>query len=414
MITLTSATLLVAILLWAVYHVPILFVGIRRRFGDIDRKNVKVIRRLPKFSLIVPAKDEEAVISRCLEALLSLDYPRGKIEIIIVDGDSRDATLEICLRFSRKHPSIIKVLRQGPLRGKPAALNQALPHTTGEIVGVYDADSVPERDALRKVTSYFRDPSVVAVQGRPCPLNEGRNMLTKVAAKERRAWFQALLQGRERLGLFIPLTGSCQFIRRRVLEEIGGWEEDSLAEDVELALGLLERGYLVRYAHDVCSREETPTSMRSLVKQRTRWYRGYMEAAFRYGRLLKRPSRKNVDAEVSLMGPYIMTLCLASYLNWILSLIVASQTVSPLLSPITLAVMLTALTLFSIGIALTFMDRPARLRNLLWIPFIYLYWFMQTVIAGWAFLQILLRRPRIWEKTVKSGSTTTDLVGKPS
>jgi len=396
--------------------VPILFAGVRRRFGDVTRKNVKGTCKLPKVSLIVPAKDEEAVIARCLEALLGLDYPRGKMEIIVVDGDSRDATLKISLRLSRKYPSIIKVLRQGPSRGKPAALNQTLLYSTGEIVGVFDADSVPERDMLQKAASYFQDPSVVAVQGRPRPLNEGRNILTKVAAKERRAWFQALLQGRERLGLFIPLTGSCQFVRRRVLEEAGGWNEDALAEDVELALGLLERGYLVRYAHDVCSWEENPSSLGSLVRQRTRWYRGYMEATLKYGRLLKKLGRNNVDAEVSLMGPYIMTLCLASYLNWILSLIVPSQTVSPLLSPITLAVILTALTLFSVGIALTFMDRPMRFRNLLWIPFIYLYWFMQTVIAGWALLQILLRRPRVWEKTVKSGSMTTNAVldGKPS
>lgn len=142
---------------------------------------------------------------------------------------------------------------------------------------------------------------------------------------------------------------------------------------------------------------------------RARWYKGYMEAAFKYGKLLKKHSRKAVDAEVSLIGPYMMVLCIVSYFNWVLSLLFFPE-IGLVTGFATLVVALTAVTLFSVGIALVFVERPVRLRNILWIPFIYLYWFIQMVIAGWAFLQILFRRRRVWRKTVKRGFMTINFV----
>jgi uncharacterized membrane protein (DUF485 family) len=100
-----------------------------------------------------------------------------------------------------------------------------------------------------------------------------------------------------------------------------------------------------------------------------------MEAAFKYGKLLKKHSRKAVDAEVSLIGPYMMILCIVSYFNWVLSLLFFPE-IDLLTGFATLVVALTAVTLFSVGIALVFVERPVRLRNILWIPFIYLYWFI--------------------------------------
>lgn len=362
---------------------------------------------LPKISLIVPVKDEEAVIARCLDALLSMDYPRTKMEIIVVEGGSKDATRDICLDFSKKHPNIVRVVHEDASRGKPAALNLGLLSTTGEIVGVFDADSVPKRDVLRRVASYFHDSSVMAVQGRTYSLNEDGNILTKVASRERKAWFQALLKGREKLNLFIPLTGSGQFIRRKILMGTGGWP-DSLAEDVELALELVENDHKVRYADDICFWQETPSTLRSLITQRARWYRGYMEAALRYGRLLKKPSWRAVDGEVLLVGPYMMALCFLSYLNWLLNLLTSTQIVNPLLNPVAIATMLTAVTLLLIGVALALMDKPVSFKNIVWMPFIYFYWALQTVIAGWALLQTIFRRPRVWKKTEKCGAVTTD------
>ena len=215
--TFISVGLLSVILLWAVYHACILFAGLRSRRQTID----PAAGELPRFSLIVPAKNEGVVIERCLKSLLNLDYPQDKFEVIVVDGGSNDATGEVCRRFSLAYPGVLKVVNEEISRGKPGALNLALPFVTGELIGVFDADSVPERGVLRKVASYFQDASVTAVQGSTTSLNEDQNMLTKIATMEDKAWFQGLLQGRERLGLFVAFTGSCQFVRIRHPEEHG-------------------------------------------------------------------------------------------------------------------------------------------------------------------------------------------------
>ena len=135
-----SAVLLSVILFWAVYHACILFAGVRGR-----RKFSAAVGAFPKFSLIVPAKNEAVVIGRCLKALLDMDYPKDKMEIVVVDGGSGDGTGEICRGFSSAYPGVVQVVCEGSSRGKPAALNLALPYVSGDVVGVFDADSVPDR-----------------------------------------------------------------------------------------------------------------------------------------------------------------------------------------------------------------------------------------------------------------------------
>ncbi len=399
--TLVSTVFLTIILSWAVYHALILFAGIRNKQKHIFEH----VEKLPKFSLIVPAKDESTVINRCLEALIDIDYPKDKLEIIVVNGDSKDDTQQICEAFSAKHQGTVKVICEKASKGKPAALNRAFPYVTGEIVGIFDADSVPERAVLQKVASYFQNQSIMALQGSTNCVNEKQNMLTKIAAMEDKGWFQGLLGGREKLKLFVPLTGSCQFVRRNILGELGGWDESSLAEDVELSLRLTKKNYLVTFAPDICSGQEAPSTFKSLVSQRTRWYRGYMEAAFKYGSLLERINKKTVDAEISLIGPFVMVVCLASYFNWGLSLFFSAETAMPIFSSF-LVVALTSVTLISLGVSMIFLVKPVKVKNVVWIPFMYLYWMLQTLIAAWAFLQIILRRRRVWQKTVKVGSIT--------
>jgi cellulose synthase/poly-beta-1,6-N-acetylglucosamine synthase-like glycosyltransferase len=401
-----SIVLLAVLLFWAVYNGSIIYVGIKSKHkrSPSDDKN----EEFPKFSIIVPTKDEEAVIGRCLNGLMDVDYPKDKMEIIVVDGNSADSTCKICSEFSVKYPQIFKIINEKESKGKPAALNLALPYLTGEIVGVFDADSLPEKEVLRKVASYLNDKQVMAVQGRTTSLNEKRNILTRVIAMEEKAWFQALLTGREKLQLFVPLNGTCQFIRRNVLEELGGWNETSLTEDVELALRLVEKNHLIKYAPDVCSGQETPNGLRDLVKQRVRWYRGYMETALKYGRLLDSLNRKTVDAEISLVGPFMMVVSLLSYLNWFFVALFLSQS-NPILDFTGLVIALTAVSLVSIGIALTTSEKPIKLRNLLWVPSIYVYWLIQMCIASWAFLKLIFRRKRVWSKTIKKGFITSNL-----
>jgi cellulose synthase/poly-beta-1,6-N-acetylglucosamine synthase-like glycosyltransferase len=402
-----SITLLSILLFWTVYNGSIIYVGIKSRRKHPPTSSYA--NEEPKFSIIVPTKDEEVVIGRCLNGLLDLDYPKDKMEIIVVDGNSTDDTCKVCSDFSAKYPGTFKIINEKESKGKPAALNRALQHATGEIVGVFDADSVPEKDVLRKVAAYFCDKQLMAVQGRTTSLNEKKNILTRVVSAEEKAWFQALLSGREKLNLFVPLNGSCQFIRSNVLEELGGWDEASLTEDVELALRLVEKKHQIKYAEDVCCGQETPNGLRDFFKQRVRWYRGYMETALTYGRLLDTINKKTVDAEISLAGPFMMVVSLVSYINWFFLALFLSES-SPILTFTGLIILLTAISLLSVGVGLTASEKPVKLRNLLWVPAIYAYWLIQLCIAGWAFLKFAFRRKKVWNKTVKKGFITPNII----
>ncbi|NLE06214.1 MAG: glycosyltransferase family 2 protein [Crenarchaeota archaeon] len=399
--TAVSIVFLSIILSWAIYNAYVLISGLRSK----QKYQYAHLENLPKFSLVVPAKDERNVITRCLTSLLEIDYPKDKLEIIVVNGDSQDDTLQICQEYSRRNPDVIKVISEKTSKGKPAALNCAFPYITGELVGIFDADSVPEKAVLKKAASYFQNDSIKALQGSTSCVNASQNMLTRTAAMEDKGWFQGLLGGREKLKLFVPLTGSCQFVRKNILSELGGWDESSLAEDVELSLRLTKKNYLVTFAPDISSGQEAPSSLRRLVSQRTRWYRGYMEASFKYGSLLERINRKTIDAEISLVGPFVMVICLASYFNWGFSLFFSPENSLPIVSSF-LIVALTSVTLISLGLMMFVFVKPLRLRSILWVPFVYLYWMLQMLIAAWAFLLIVFRRPKVWQKTEKDGLFT--------
>lgn len=410
-----SIILLAVLLFWTIYNGSIIYVGIRHK-----RKEEALIKAREhelansnqlSYSIIVPSKNEETVIRRCLDGILNIDYPREKIQVIIVDGNSTDKTPQICAEFEQKYPQTFQFISEPATdkpTGKPAALNLAMTYATKDIVAVFDADSLPEQDVLHKTTAYFNnDPNIVALQGKTNSINERHNALTRVIAQEEKAWYQMLLTGREKLKLFIPLNGSCQFVKRPTLEQLHGWDENSLTEDVELALRLIEQGHHVKYAPDVCSGQETPTQLNALIKQRTRWYRGYMETALKYGRLMDNINKANVDAEISLAGPFMMVVSLLSYVNWFL--VVALSQSNPIIDFTGLVIALTAVSLFSIGIALTASEKPIKPKNILWIPSIYLYWMMQMFIAGWAFLKLVFRRKREWSKTAKNGSQGTSV-----
>ena len=404
-----SIILLAVLLFWTLYNGSIIYVGIRHKRKEdalIKGQEAKLADSDQlSYSIIVPSKNEETVIRRCLNGILNIDYPREKIQIIVVDGNSTDKTPQICAEFEQKYPHTFKVINEpaSGQPGKPAALNFAMTYATNDIVAVFDADSLPEQDVLRKTTAYFTsDPNLVALQGKTNSINERSNALTRVISQEEKAWYQMLLSGREKLKLFIPLNGSCQFVKRPILEQLHGWDENSLTEDVELALRLIEQGHHVKYAPDVCSGQETPTQLNALIKQRTRWYRGYMETALKYGRLMDNINKATLDAEISLAGPFMMVVSLLSYINWFI-VVLLSQT-NPVINFTGLVIALTAVSLFSIGIALTASEKPIKPKNILWIPSIYLYWMMQMFIAGWAFLKLIFRRKREWSKTAKNGS----------
>jgi len=404
-----AVVILSVLYVYTLYNIPILAVGIRhlRWSGKKGKKAASLSReRLPTVSIVVPVRDEERVVGRLLKALLSLDYPPEKREIVIVEDGSMDKTAEICRKYAGQCPDQIKLIHQSTSNGKPSALNYALKHLAGEIVAVFDADSVPEPDVLMRAAEYFEDGSIAAVQGRTCSINADENMLTKFVSYEEAVRYETYLRGKDVLELFVPITGSCYFIRRSVLEEVGGWGDEFLSEDTELSAKLVERRYVVKYVPEVVSWQENPASLGQLFSQRTRWFRGCMEVGLKYGRLVRKLDRWSIDAEVTLAGPYMLALCFMGYLAALNSVLVPIQ-LDPLFTMMTQAMsLLSIISLGIIGIALVYATKPRKIGNLLWLPFIYAYWSLQTFLASYALIQMIFKRPRKWMKTTKTGVAT--------
>jgi len=128
-----------------------------------------------------------------------------------------------------------------------------------------------------------------------------------------------------------------------------------------------------------------------------------METALKYGKLVTKPNRKNIDAEMTLIGPYMFILCLLSYFMLLQTLLVPVQQNFVFVTVNQITFLITMIPLFLIGVALIYVTKPRRTANLLWLPFIYTYWVLQNFLALYAFLQIVFRRPRKWTKTVKNG-----------
>ncbi|EWG07444.1 MAG: family 2 glycosyl transferase [Candidatus Aramenus sulfurataquae] len=292
---------------WSVYNSFFAFLGITWN------TNENKVSSGPSFSIIIPAKNEEKVLGRLLDRLENQEYDRSKVEIIVVEDGSTDNTLGVCKNYEMTYDNVKCVhLEPSPVpNGKSRALNYALRIARGEIIGIYDADTVPRLDALSYAASKFlNDSNVGALQGRLVPINVRESVVARFASLEE-LFYEYSITGRARLNLFVPLEGTCTFIKRSVLEDVGLWNEYTLTEDLDLSLKITSRGYKIVYSPNVIAWREVPTSLKALIKQRLRWYRGHFEVSLKVDKIRLDP--KLIDAMLIVASPIFMVLSLANY-----------------------------------------------------------------------------------------------------
>ena len=242
-----------------------------------ERKETIQIPDLPHVTVLIPAHNEERVIERTVRCLLALDYPDDRLDILVIDDASTDATPQVLDRMARNDHRVRVLHRVKPDggRGKAAALNAALKITDNEFIAIYDADNCPEPDALKQLIAQFRRrPELGAVLGRFRTGNRKQNLLTRFINIEGLG-FQGIMQaGRWQLLGVSSLSGTNYVIRRSALEQIGGWDVEALAEDAELSVRMYQYGYRIAFIPNSVSWEQEPETLRVWIKQRTRWARG--------------------------------------------------------------------------------------------------------------------------------------------
>lgn len=240
----------------------------------------------PLVSLLIPAFNESIMIDKAIRAALGIDYPR--LEIIVVDDGSKDDTLARALRMAQLYGGErVRVVSQENA-GKAVALNRGLAAARGEIVVCVDGDSRMGSESLRQGIKHFRDPAVGAVAGNVKVVNRN-NTLTRLQSLEYVEGLNMVRSAQAFLGGVNIIPGPMGLFRRSALEDIGGYASDTFAEDCDITLRLLVRGWKIKYEPKAVSWTEAPETLRPLIKQRYRWTRGILQALRKQKARLWRP-----------------------------------------------------------------------------------------------------------------------------
>ncbi|ACK72789.1 glycosyl transferase family 2 [Gloeothece citriformis PCC 7424] len=269
----------------------------------------EALKDAPFISLLVAAKNEEAVISNLVNLLCNLNYPTNKYEVWIIDDYSTDKTPQILDNLAKQYSQLNVVHRPANAGGgKSGALNEVLPLTQGEIIGVFDADARISPDLLRSVVPLFENPEMGAVQVRKAIANASENFWTKgqMAEMALDSYFQ---QKRIAIGGIGELRGNGQFVRRTALERCGKWNEQTITDDLDLTIRLHLDNWKIGFLVDPDVEEEGVTNAIALWHQRNRWAEGGYQRYLDYWRLILSPRmglKKKVDMITFIMIQYLL------------------------------------------------------------------------------------------------------------
>ncbi len=284
-ITFLDAVLFVTYFLLLFLSIFWLLVLFSREEKKIKGQDEKTLQRFPFFSVIVPAYNEEKSIQATLQSLVSLDYPKDKIEIIVVPNACTDRTVEIVENFIAQHPlqNITIVSQESPGKGK--AMNRGLAVANGEYFACLDADSFIATNALKVMLPIFeQDQNIAAV----CPLLKVKNpqsVLQKVQ------WYEYVVNMfykflNAKLDCIHVTPGPFSVYKTKVVKDLGGYDENTITEDLEIAIRLQKHQYKIVQTFDTFVETMVPTTWKKLFRQRIRWYKGSVDNSLKYRKLI--------------------------------------------------------------------------------------------------------------------------------
>ncbi|NWF86462.1 glycosyltransferase [Candidatus Bathyarchaeota archaeon] len=330
-----------------------------------------------KYSIVIPAKDEEAVITNILTDLKNQTYKN--FEVFVVSHNCIDKTFEKVRKFRDKRVIPLNLFEKP---GKSVALNYGAAHATVEIIVIMDADNRVPEDFLEKISRYF--PDYDAIQTRIETGNPNFNLVTKLAELEFISFTDLFQRVRSALDKNAALGGTGEAIKKDVLEKVGYWDEWSLTEDFALFTKLTAKGYKIGWCSETAVYDEKVPWWSDFFKQRARWLRGHFQVAFTY---LKHYYKKPLDfhyliAPISILG-YYFTLTL--WLIFFLQLPITTNFLPAY-------VWLTPWVIWNLGIAIR-IYRARGFKALLLFPLLFFYLYHWIAIFPYVF------KVKTWPKT---------------
>lgn len=400
-------TVAIQVLFFAFFIRHLAFVMAATRAGSADLEAPLVDSGFrPPVSVLVACHNEESVVKGLVRTLLRLDYPRDRLQIIIVDDGSSDRTGELLDMAAWRVPQLRCLHRPpGAGGGKSAALNEALELVTGTVVVVFDADHQPRPDVLRRLVRHFEDPGVGAVQGRCVIRNATGSLLTELIAIDYLAGYLVNEYGRQWMFQLPAYGGANCAVRTASLRAVGGWNPRTVTEDTDLTLRLMLAGQRVRYDVTAVDEEEGVTTLRRYWRQRYRWARGHQQVWRDYRRMVWRSSRLSPGEKIELtMFLLVFHLPVASALGLVLLLAWQSGVIS-VSSPFddyTFAfwplLFLGPLLEHSCGLLLAGAERRRAFALLYFLPL----FFVSVALCTKAWVDGVLGRRYAWVKTPRA------------
>jgi cellulose synthase/poly-beta-1,6-N-acetylglucosamine synthase-like glycosyltransferase len=285
---------LISIYAFNVWVLTLLSIRGRSRLPDPPK-----LEAWPKVSIHLPFYNEKRVARRLLDACTKLDYPRDKLELIVID-DSSDGTTEIVKEFESKYPGFVKVIHRDDRTGfKAGALQVALQQSAGEFIALFDADYVPPKDFLKKMIPHlYVDEKVAFAQSRWSYLDGQFSWIAKAISLSIDIYAFVDQRARYVGNLLAHFSGTCGVFRKSAIEDAGGWSADTLAEDLDLSIRMHLKGWRYIYVPTVVCPGEIPASYDNLRHQQFRWAKGFSECLKKHGGSIVRSNRLNFFQKV--------------------------------------------------------------------------------------------------------------------
>ncbi len=375
---------------------------------------------LPTYTVLVAAYREAEVIARTIKAIDALDYPRHRLEVLLLLEEDDSATIAaVTAARPPAYMRIIRVPKAQPLT-KPKACNYGLEFAHGDFVTIYDAEDRPEPLQLRRAVVAFRRLhwSVACLQAKLSYHNPQQNLITRLFTAEYLTWFSVLLPALAVRGGPVPLGGTSMHVNRDVLQAVGGWDPYNVTEDADLGVRLQRMGYRTAIL-DSITYEEANSDFVNWVKQRSRWYKGYIQTwlvHMRHPLQLRRQLGTEAFVAFTLTVGATPVIAFLNPIFWALTLLwfgTKASFIQPVFPPsvyyagLFCMVFGNFMVIYLNVIAIRATDRPELLGAVLLSP---LYWIMMSVAAIKAFIQLLVA-PYFWEKTTHGLDPVTEGAG---
>jgi len=264
----------IVFLLNLLFKILIFFKGMNKASVKtrLDRKN------LPIYSILLPVYKEGLVIERLLSSMRKLDYPKSKLDIIIIVEQFDRETISFLKKQNYDGLFRIICVPKSDPKTKPKACSYALKFAMGEYLTIYDAEDRPEPDQLLKAVQMFRSEpkNVACLQAKLSCFNFKETLLSFLFSVEYLIWFGFFLNGLEKLNMPIPLGGNSNHFKIEMLKFSGGWDPYNVTEDADIGYRIAKNGYRTKIL-DSTTWEEAPIDLKSWINQRSRWIKGHMQ-----------------------------------------------------------------------------------------------------------------------------------------